>query len=185
VSPSGERYELTVFVAGEGAMPSGAASPRPAIRVPIVDCYFPPEFLRNAHTAADASDWGLLAVERDLSEVDPVPLLVANEAFFDQMIVGRGPLLIQVGYGRLGKSPIVLADCQIAEHWAVQTFAHYCGTVHGDSGSADFVLYNGRYHILGVESRGDGTLPDRSIAVAAAAFADRIADFVAGRTCPR
>jgi hypothetical protein len=185
VGVAGEHYELTAFVAGEGSAPPGAAAPAPALRAAIVNSYVPREFPRAAYPPDDASDWGLLAVDRDLTEVAPVPLLVADDAFLDRMIVGDGPRVIQVGYGWLRKAPVLLEECQIAAHWSVQTFAHYCPTVHGDSGSADFVLYDGRYYVIGVESRGDGEQPDRSIVVSTATFADGIADFVAGRTNPR
>jgi protease YdgD len=182
---TGERPDLAAFMAGAGVAPTDGAAPEPGLRADIVASYVPPEFSRNAQGPDEASDWGFLGVDRDLTETGPVPLLIAQEAFLDAMIVGRGPRLVQVGYGRQGKAPLVVADCQIAEHWAVLTFAHFCATVHGDSGAPDLVLYNGRYHVLGIESRGDAALPDRSIAVAAAAFADRVADFIAGRTDPR
>jgi protease YdgD len=182
---SGERVDLAAFMAGEGVAPTEGGAPEPGLRADIVTSFVPPEFLRNAQGPDEASDWGLLGVDRDLTETDPVPLLIVQDAFLDAMIVGRGPRLVRVGYGPQGKAPVVLMDCQIAEHWTVLTFAHYCASVHGDSGAPDLVLYNGRYHVLGIESRGDAALPDRSIAVAAAAFADRVADFVAGRTDPR
>jgi hypothetical protein len=182
---TGERPDLAAFMAGAGVAPTEGADPEPGLRADILLSYVPPEFQRNVQGPDEASDWGFLGVDRDLSETGPVPLLIAQDAFLDAMIVGHGPRLVRVGYGPQGKAPVVLMDCQIAEHWAALTFAHFCATVHGDSGAPDLVLYNGRYHVLGIESRGDAALPDRSIAVAAAAFAARVADFVAGRLDPR
>ena len=64
------------------------------------------------------------------------------------------------------------------------TFAHECDTTRGDSGSS-FIVRNGQsYNVIGVDSnfRSNPDGPFIYIAVSAAAFQSRVADFVAGRT---
>jgi protease YdgD len=137
----------------------------------------------NSGTDIDGMDWALLRLDQPLGE----RLGYAGV----QNLTARGRDhavsvdLMQAGYswdtgGRLSGN----LRCRMTTVHADNTFSHECDTTRGDSGSAFMVRNGDGYDVVGVDSnfRSNSGGPFLYIAVSAAAFADRVADFAAGRT---
>jgi hypothetical protein len=129
-------------------------------------------------SVATASDWGIAVLDADVVRPEQVlPIRPFTPQELDQR-VARGQMVMQAGYGftatalRWPHRMHVIRDCRIDRHWGARTYGHFCGTVPGDSGSPNLVEENGRFWIVGVESRDEKLMLVIGIVVAAAAFAD-------------
>ncbi len=129
----------------------------------------------------DGLDWALLRLDRPLGDTYGH----ANA----RSITGAGqPLgteLMQAGYswdtgGHLSGN----LRCRMIAMHPDNTFAHECDTTRGDSGSGFLVRNGNGFDLVGVDSnfRSQRGGPFIYIAVSAASFATRAADFIAGRT---
>jgi protease YdgD len=147
-----------------------------------IDRVVPRGYSRKRHDssrAVDGLDWAIVRLDRDVGSatgVLAVRALAARE--LDAMVGGRGPLILQVGYGHgRGVFQSAIEDCRLLVDWHDNTFGHNCGTIVGDSGSPDMILENGRYVIVGIESADVDTAAMASVdmVVSAASFADAVA----------
>jgi protease YdgD len=137
----------------------------------------------NSGSDIDGLDWALLRLDQPLGD------RLGHAGV--QNLTGQGRQralstdLMQAGYswdtgGRLSGN----LRCRMASTSADNTFSHECDTTRGDSGSA-FVVRNGDgYDVVGIDSkfRSNPNGPFIYVAVSAAAFVDRVPDFLAGRT---
>jgi protease YdgD len=132
---------------------------------------FDPKRFRGA-ASGDPNDWALIQLDRDLGGDGALAVRVLSPAEVNSMIRNGDGVTI-VGFGRRnGAGAHVISSCRIRQLGAGATWAHRCGTGPGDSGAPNLIVENGRYVIIGIESRyvtgGDGV-------VSAAAFAHAIA----------
>jgi protease YdgD len=132
---------------------------------------FDPKTFRGL-ARGDPNDWALIRLDRDLNGAGILEVRALTPGEVNAMIRNGGTVTI-VGYGRRnGEGAHVFASCRIQQLGNGATWAHRCGTGPGDSGSPNLIVENGRYVLVGIESRyvtgGDGV-------VSAAAFAGAIA----------
>lgn len=131
----------------------------------------------------DGLDWALLRLDQPLGD----QLGFAGM----QNLTGQGRArataaeLYQAGYGwDTGDHLAGHLRCHMVDVHTDNTFAHECDTTRGDSGSSFFVRNGDNYDVVGVDSnfRTNHNGPFIYIAVSAAGFQPRLADFAAGRT---
>lgn len=151
----------------------------------IRDIYIPPEFdhARFLNSSdLDGYDYAFIRLLKPVGdETGILPIRVLSEAELDTMVQSADRTFLQVGYGNEESDhPVVRRNCRIERWWGDNTYAHFCGTVPGDSGSPNLVLLNGEYAIIGIESAEVDlkNLKGADIVVASSAFADALESFV-------
>lgn len=137
----------------------------------------------NSSNDIDGTDWALLRLDQPLG--DRLGYAGIRNLTGEGERVALSTDIMQAGYswdtgGRLSGN----LRCRMVVVHPDNTFAHECDTTRGDSGSG-FLTRSGRgFDLIGVDSnfRSNPGGPFIYIAVSAAAFAPRAADFIAGRT---
>lgn len=131
----------------------------------------------------DGMDWALLRLDQPLG--DRLGFAGVQNLTAQGQQQATNVDLMQAGYswdtgGRLSGN----LRCRMVQVYPDHTFAHECDTTRGDSGSGFLVRNGDNFDIVGVDSnfRSNRNGPFIYIAVSAAAFAPRVADFVAGRS---
>jgi len=155
---------------------------RATIEARGIDRVVPRGYSRKRHDSSrdvDGLDWALVRLDRDVGGVTGVLAVRALATpELAAMVRGRGPLLLQVGYGRGGGAfQSAIEDCPVMIDWRDNTFGHNCGTIAGDSGSPDMIREGDRHVIVGIESADVDTSALRSVdmVVSAASFAEAVA----------
>ena len=138
----------------------------------------------NTTDEIDGTDWALLRLDQPLGDT------VGFAGVYS--LTGQGSAralatdIMQAGYSwDTGDHLCGNLRCRMVQVNADNTFAHECDTTRGDSGSG-FLVRNARggFDLVGVDSnfRSNPNGPFIYIAVSAAGFAPRVADFAAGRS---
>jgi protease YdgD len=151
----------------------------------IRDIYIPPEFDHERFLNSsdlDGYDYAFIKLIKEIGdETGILPVRVLTEAELDAMVESADRTFMQVGYGNEESDhPVVRRNCRIERWWGDNTYAHFCGTVPGDSGSPDLILLNGEYSIVGIESAEVDlkNLKGADMAVASSAFAEALDHFI-------
>ncbi len=131
----------------------------------------------------DGMDWALLRLDQPLG--DQLGFAGVQNLTAQGQSRAAAADLMQAGYAwDTGGNLSGNLRCHIVQVHPDNTFAHECDTTRGDSGSAFLVRDGEGYAVIGVDSnfRSNANGPFIYIAVSAASFAPRVADFVAGRS---
>jgi protease YdgD len=151
----------------------------------VRDIHIPPEFDHERFLDSsdlDGYDYAFIRLIKEIGdETGILPVRVLTEAELDAMVESADRTFMQVGYGNEASDhPVVRRNCRIERWWGDNTYAHFCGTVPGDSGSPDLILLNGEYSIVGIESAEVDlkNLKGADMAVASSAFAEALDHFI-------
>lgn len=171
------------FLAGYGASGSAAVAS-------LTVSYVNPQY-RNDLTAdigqGNGDDWAFARLDRPIgSDIGYMDVLAPSASDQSQALAGTWYRVNQAGYSwDTGDDISANIGCRIVSFFADSTIFHECDTTQGDSGSPIFVdRGNGQYAVVAVDSQ-FFSLPGQSrtsyLAVDARAFAQPLADFIAGR----
>lgn len=155
----------------------------------VVDWLVAPDYLSASAAGDEGHDWAFLLLKRDLgTQFGTLGVHTLTEKDVQRIRAGTFPLVLHAGYpwdtvnrliGHIGCRVVAVRDDN--------SILHQCDTTHGDSGSAIFIVDEGGFSIIAVDSQfdEDDTGQPTGLAVDSRAFAAALADYIALKDKPK